>query len=106
MAVKLSESNFQSEVLESEVPVLVDFWAQWCAPCHMITPILEQLDKEYDGKIKIGKLNVDEAPGLAGRYNIRAIPTVMIFKNGSMVEQMIGVLPKETMAEKVRPHLD
>ncbi len=92
--VTLTEANFDAEVLKSSTPVLVDFWAEWCGPCKMIAPVLDELAGEYAGKVKIGKLNIDNCPELAGKYNVRAIPTLLIFKNGQVVEQMVGMKNK------------
>jgi thioredoxin 1 len=98
----LTDQNFDAEVIKSDVPVLVDFWAPWCGPCKMQTPILEEVAKEYDGKkIKIGKLNVDEAPQSASKFQIMSIPSLIIFKNGKPVEQMMGVQDKDTLMEKL-----
>ncbi len=106
MAVlELNESNWQEEVLKSEVPVLVDFWAPWCGPCRVIAPIVEELAQEYEGKIKVGKLNTDENPNIAMQYGIRAIPTVMLFKNGEVVDTRIGVQPKEALKSMIESHL-
>jgi len=101
MAIEVNDNDFQSEVLDSNIPVLVDFWAPWCGPCRMVTPILEKLSGEYAGRVKICKVNVDHAPQIAGKYGIRAIPTLMIFKGGEMVEQIIGVQPREAIAAKL-----
>lgn len=92
--VTLTASNFESEVLKSSVPVLVDFWAQWCMPCKMIAPLLEQIADQYAGRLKVGKVNVDEENELAGRYDIVSIPTLMVFKNGEVVRQKVGALPR------------
>ncbi len=92
--ITLNEGNFEEEVIKSSVPVLVDFWAVWCGPCSMIAPVVEEIAKDMKGKVKVGKVNVDESPGLAGRFGIRAIPTLLIFKNGELVDQIIGVQPK------------
>jgi thioredoxin 1 len=96
--IVLNEQNFEDEVVNASVPVLVDFWAVWCGPCSMIAPVVEEIAKEMKGKVKVGKVNVDEAPALAGRFGIRAIPTLMIFKNGQVVDQIIGVQPKAAIA--------
>jgi len=101
----LTESNFDQEVLQSDKPVLVDFWAVWCAPCSMIVPTVEAIAQEYEGKVKVGKVNVDENSQLAIRYGIRAIPTLLLFKDGKVVEQMIGVQPKETIKSLVDKYL-
>lgn len=97
-----TESSFESEVLQSNLPVLVDFWAEWCGPCRMVGPILEQLAGEYSGKIKIGKVNVDEERQIASRYAIRSIPTFIIFKGGENIKQLVGALP----ADKIRQEID
>jgi len=101
----LDESNWQSEVIESDKPVLVDFWAPWCGPCRIIAPIIEELANEFEGKIKVGKLNTDENPNIAMKYGIRAIPTVMLFKNGDVVDTRIGVQPKEALKQMVAGHV-
>ena len=92
--VTLTDANWDVEVLQSNVPVLVDFWAEWCGPCRMIAPIIEQIAAEYRGKVKVGKLNVDENPSTAMRYNIRGIPTLLLFKNGQVAGQLVGAVPK------------
>ncbi len=95
--VTVTDNSFDEEVVKSSVPVLVDFWAEWCGPCKMQNPILEEVAKEYEGKVKIAKLNVDENPATAGKYGIMSIPTLLLFKAGSIVKQMIGVQGKETL---------
>ncbi len=97
--VILTDEIFNSEVLQSDLPVLVDFWAEWCVPCRMLTPLVEQLAQEYSGKIKVAKLNVDECPGSANTFNIQSIPTLMVFHKGEIVSQNIGVIPKQTILE-------
>ncbi len=99
--VRLTEDNWEKEVLNSEIPVLVDFWAPWCGPCRMVAPIVSELAEEYAGKLKVGKLNTDEEPGIAVRYGIMSIPTLMIFKNGSVADQIIGAVPKEYFIQKL-----
>jgi len=101
----LDESNWQTEVIESDKPVLVDFWAPWCGPCRIIAPIIEELAEEFEGKLKVGKLNTDENPNIAMKYGIRAIPTVMLFKNGDVVDTRIGVQPKESLKQMVSGHV-
>ena len=86
----LTQENFEKEVLQSATPVLVDFWAEWCGPCKMIAPLLDELANEYDGKVKIGKVNIDEHQSLAAQYGIRAIPTLLLFNKGEITEQMVG----------------
>ena len=93
--VTLTEQNFEGEVLKSDLPVLVDFWAPWCGPCQTAGPVIEELAKEYEGKIKVGKLNVDENPKMAQKYGIMSIPTVIIFKNGQEIRRQVGFLGKE-----------
>ena len=93
--IKITKDNFESEVLYSQVPVLVDFFAEWCGPCRMIAPIIEEIAEEYNGELKVGKINVDEEPELAGKYSVMSIPTVMLFKNGEVVSQKIGYAAKD-----------
>jgi len=97
METTFTDQNFEKEVLESKIPVLVDFWAEWCMPCRMVTPIVDELAREFEGKIKVGKLNVDENPQTASKYGILSIPTLMIFKNGEAVSRLMGVQPKEVL---------
>ncbi|RPI03379.1 MAG: thioredoxin [Ignavibacteriae bacterium] len=104
--VELSEGNFEQEVLKSSTPVLVDFWAVWCGPCKMIAPIVDELATEYEGKLKIGKVDVDNHQQIAMQYGIRSIPTLLIFKDGKVVEQLIGAAPKKTLVEKLLKHLN
>lgn len=90
MEIKLTKDNFDAEVINSNIPVLVDFWAAWCGPCRMIAPVIERIAEKFDGRIKVGKVNVDEEPEISLEYNIASIPTVMIFKNGEEVSKSIG----------------
>lgn len=96
----LTDKNFKTEVLESKLPVLVDFWAEWCAPCRIVSPIVEELAKEYEGKLKVGKLNVDENH-IASHYGIMSIPTLLIFKNGQVVKTMIGAQSKDNFKREI-----
>ncbi|XP_004514101.1 uncharacterized protein [Cicer arietinum] len=101
----ITDENWQSLVLESESPVLVEFWASWCGPCRMIHPIIDELAKQYAGKLKCYKLNTDESPSTATRYGIRSIPTVMIFKNGEKKDTVIGAVPKSTLTSSIEKFL-
>lgn len=99
--IKVTDANFQQEVLKSAIPVLVDFWAVWCGPCQMQGPIIEDIAKTMEGKIKVGKLNVDENPTTAQTYGVMSIPTLMIFKNGEVVKQMIGLQNKDLLVSEI-----
>ena len=105
MAVKLSAENFEREVLQSDVPVLVDFWAQWCGPCQMIAPVIDELSKDMEGKAKICKLNVDEVQEIAARYGVMSIPTLIVFNEGQVVKQTVGVNPKEKLVALLEPYI-
>lgn len=102
---KLTDDNFAAEVKDSQLPVLVDFWADWCAPCKAIAPHLETIAKENTGKLKVCKLNVDEQPNTSQNMGIRALPTLLLFKNGQVVEQIVGAVSKASLDEKIQPHL-
>ncbi len=103
-AIEVTDATFEAEVLNSEQPVVLDFWAEWCAPCRQLTPIIEQLAEKYRDRIKVVKLNIDDSPETPGRYGVRAIPTVLAFQNGQVIQQLQGVRPKaefEEMAQKL-----
>jgi thioredoxin 1 len=101
----LTDDNFSAEVLNSGLPVLVDFWATWCGPCRVIAPIVQELSSEYEGRAKVGKLDVDEAQKTAAEFGIRSIPTLLIFKGGKVADQVIGAVPKRQIAEKLEAAL-
>ena len=103
--VELTSERFTQEVLQSNTPVLIDFWAPWCGPCKMMAPVVEEVAGELAGKVKVGKVNVDDYGDLAQQYNILSIPTFMIFKGGQAVEQFSGAMPKETLMQKLKAHL-
>ncbi len=105
MAVEFTDSNFDELVLNSDKPVLVDFWAEWCGPCRMVGPIVEELATEYEGKAVIGKVNVDNNQEIAGKFGIRNIPTLLVFKGGEVVDKQVGVAPKTVLAGKIDAHL-
>ena len=100
-----TDAGFDSDVLKSDVPVLVDFWAEWCGPCRMMSSTIDAVAAEYAGKAKVGKLNVDDNPGTAGRFQIRGIPTLLIFKNGAVAEQVVGLAAKDKVQGLLNKHL-
>jgi thioredoxin 1 len=103
--IEITDGNFQKEVLESSVPVLVDFWAVWCGPCKMIAPVVEEIASEYNGRLKVGKVDVDNNPEVPLKFGIRSIPTLMVFKGGKVVEQIIGAVPKRNLLDRLTPHI-
>lgn len=105
MALEFTDSNFEEKALKSDKPVLVDFWAEWCGPCRMVGPIVEEVANEYDGKAVVGKLNVDNNPAIASKYGIRSIPTILFIKNGEVVDRQVGAVPKTTLVQKLDAQL-
>ena len=105
MARDVTTEEFQKEVQDNPLPVLVDFWAEWCGPCRMLTPIIEELHEEYEGKVKVGKLNVDQNPEVSMKYGVRSIPTILILKNGEVVDKHVGVTTKQALASKIDAQL-
>ena len=101
MALKITAENFESVVLNSEKPVLVDFWATWCGPCKMIAPVVEQISEEYADKLVVGKVDVDEAPTIAARYNVMSIPTLVLFENGKEAKRLVGFMPKARLVAEL-----
>jgi len=105
VAIDITDLNFKKEVLESNLPVLVDFWAPWCGPCSMIASIIEEISKEYEGKLKVCKLDVDEARSTATQYQIMSIPALLVFKNGEIVDKTMGVISKDKLEDVIKPHV-
>jgi thioredoxin 1 len=103
--IEITDANFEQEVLKSDVPVLLDFWAVWCGPCKMIAPFVQEIANEYEGKVKVGKVDVDNNPQTSMTYGIRSIPTLLIFKNGKIADQIIGAVPKNTIVNKIEGQL-
>jgi thioredoxin 1 len=105
LASAVTDASFKDDVLESDVPVLVDFWAPWCGPCRMVAPVVDEIAEQYEGQIKVVKLNTDENPQVASQYGIRSIPTLMIFKGGQRVDMVVGAVPKTTLANTLEKYL-
>ncbi|MFB2891413.1 thioredoxin [Aerosakkonemataceae cyanobacterium BLCC-F50] len=104
-AAQVTDSTFDEEVVESDVPVLVDFWAPWCGPCRMVAPVVDEIAEQFAGQVKVVKVNTDENPNVASKYGIRSIPTLMIFKGGAKVDMVVGAVPKTTLAQTLEKHL-
>ncbi len=104
-ALEITEQNFEQEVIKSELPVLVDFWAEWCGPCKILSPTVEELAQDYQGKLKVAKVNVDEQGNLAMRYNVMSIPTLKFFKAGEIVGELVGAAPKSTIESEINKHI-
>lgn len=101
MAVEITDSNFSDVVTNSDKPVVVDFWAAWCGPCRMVGPLIEEMHGEYDGRAVIGKVDVDQNPGISAQYGVRSIPTILFIKNGEVVDKVVGAVPKATLTQKL-----
>ncbi|BBL86505.1 Thioredoxin (chromatophore) [Paulinella micropora] len=104
-AADVTDASFETEILKSDVPVLVDFWAPWCGPCRMLAPIVDEIAKEFAGKLRVFKLNTDENPSIASQYGIRSIPTLMIFSDGQKVDTVVGAVPKATLSVTIEKHI-
>ncbi len=105
-AIDVKDDSFETEVIGSDLPVLVDFWAPWCGPCRMVAPVVQEIAEQYDGKVKVVKMNTDENPKVASEYGIRSIPTLMVIKGGQKVDVVVGAVPKATLASTLEKHID
>ena len=105
MAYKFTDDNFSTDALESSIPVVVDFYADWCGPCKMMAPVIDELAGDYEGKVRIGKVNTDENRGTASKYNVMSIPTILFIKNGEVVDQVVGAVPKTVLEQKINSML-
>ncbi|MEO8666459.1 MAG: thioredoxin [Ignavibacteria bacterium] len=104
-SIEITDANFEQEVLKSELPVLIDFWAVWCGPCKMIAPMVEEIAAEYEGRVKVGKLDIDNNQQVSVKYGIRSIPTLLIFKDGKIADQIVGAVPKASIVQKLDSHV-
>ncbi|GAB4144152.1 MAG: thioredoxin [Bacteroidia bacterium] len=105
MAIQITDANFEEVVLKSDKPVIVDFWAEWCGPCRMVGPIVEEISKEYEGKAVVGKVDVDNNPNVSMQFGIRNIPTILFFKNGQVVDKQVGAVPKQALVQKLEAQM-
>lgn len=105
MAIEINDGNFEQLVMKSDKPVMIDFWAEWCGPCRMVGPIVEEISKEYDGKAVVGKVNVDNNPNISMQFGIRNIPTILFFKGGQVVDKQVGAVPKSVLANKLNAQI-
>ena len=105
MALEITRENFEAEVLRSDKPVVIDFWAPWCGPCKMVAPVIDEIAKEYEGKVKVAKINIDDAGDIASQYNVMSIPTIMIFKDGTVAAQSVGALSKDELVKMIATHM-
>ncbi|MFP4620146.1 MAG: thioredoxin [Bacteroidales bacterium] len=106
MSIEVTDSNFDEQVLQSDKPVIVDLWAEWCGPCKMVGPIVDEIGEEYDGKVVVAKLDVDSNPQIPTRYRVRNIPTILFFKDGELKDKQVGAVPKDKLLKKLKPLLD
>lgn len=105
MALEFTDANFDEQVLQSDKPVIVDFWAEWCGPCRMVGPIVEEIGTDYEGKVVVGKVDVDNNPGTAAKFGIRNIPTILFFKDGQIVDKQVGAVPKQVLVKKLEAQM-
>ena len=106
MSIEVTDSNFEEQVLQSDKPVIVDLWAEWCGPCKMVGPIVDEIGEEYDGKVVVAKVDIDSNPHIPSKYRVRNIPTLLFFKDGELKDKQVGAVPKKTLLQKLEPLLD